>query len=1004
MRAITLLTALIFTLVGCSEMLPESAGNASARVNIGVKQPTEVGQKNRVESAFIDNRTKTLDILLFEFPFGSYDDIVKLRRCIEHAWTMSGSEMYHGGGDIITPDIRSECNVPGVIGDDGIFSLDLSPVKQATIVLSDSAASNATINNLEPGTYMVAVVQADADDQIMSKVRSYVTLEPGNNNVTINLLYGHWHFDNPIELQLLHKYDFFQDEADEADRITLGDSPASTWGLDPGSHLTGIYLHQTEDIHDEIYFDDHTYHSHPWHLFEQYHIADMRFQGLLDRHPMYLLFEGGEIQANAPAFIMQQFTNGANSHKIAPGELFTWSGSEPYHHFGLVFYGADGTPYLNTLASTPLGITDSAEIGGTYLDHYWVVEDLSEPGHPVIELNMTAMSHNVIPFDGTHAVLQELAGLDSGEVLSGTLVEFFSTDFNGEGGIVDPIMVPDIVFDPEQGFTTASTRPQQPTAFSKAHLNQILQQQLMLQRAENELGVGRVHTASAKSAPKCFTSYTHARHAWLLYRYDGTKWVPGTEVGGEFEPLPVGSPVDAEGSEVGTRTEVCLHPYVLTAQQSGSIGSPGDYPIEVDCSAGDCDWIPSGTFAFPDDGGFSLNDPYVRLVPEDFQCEPGDNSPTCYDNIVCSIDPLTGNFGGEYGTCYVFSNDLAATEDAVANSTDFQLILFDNDGREVPNHHYEDTVYLMMYDFIPGETLGGVIVVEFNGNRHDISVAESFLFNFYHEYPSSKTTYLSLQNTPIFRYTETWDPSEVLFKYIGSDLLPLSSGTLDTVASLTGNPYQDIHKTHWVYFGSGPLVFSNPPDTYDVNIHWFSDIPMFAPLNDTGISTCVTYDGTSFGTSDCTVGPAIPLQDAYYGTYSFAFEKIDESGDVLPEAEPDWDCVRDNASGLLWQADGNQNGFWGDFPLPEPGFCGCEKWRVPAREELRSLIDYQKLLDDEAPAISDDFFPDSIMSFYWSSTGSETHAWAVCFGTGMEEFKERIGTETWGYRAVCAPY
>ncbi|MDA3896745.1 MAG: DUF1566 domain-containing protein [Desulfobacteraceae bacterium] len=96
--------------------------------------------------------------------------------------------------------------------------------------------------------------------------------------------------------------------------------------------------------------------------------------------------------------------------------------------------------------------------------------------------------------------------------------------------------------------------------------------------------------------------------------------------------------------------------------------------------------------------------------------------------------------------------------------------------------------------------------------------------------------------------------------------------------------------------------------------------------------------------------------------------------------------VTDTSTGLTWQqATASGSYTW------EQALAYCENltlgsrsdWRLPTRKELRSIVDYSRY----NPSINTDFFPNTIASWYWSSTtsaGSTDYAWGVPFYSGLD--------------------
>jgi hypothetical protein len=154
------------------------------------------------------------------------------------------------------------------------------------------------------------------------------------------------------------------------------------------------------------------------------------------------------------------------------------------------------------------------------------------------------------------------------------------------------------------------------------------------------------------------------------------------------------------------------------------------------------------------------------------------------------------------------------------------------------------------------------------------------------------------------------------------------------------------------------------------------------------------------------------------------FIKIDGSGKSMNNADEDltWHCVLDNNTGLLWEVkthdgslqDASQTYSWymlhpqrnGGFAgyrnqgkcslvqcntqsyidaINEKRLCGSTNWRLPAREELRSIVNYQ--VKYPGPTIDQRYFPYTRNQFYWSAVpdaNDKDSAWGIGFSFGYD--------------------
>ena len=139
-------------------------------------------------------------------------------------------------------------------------------------------------------------------------------------------------------------------------------------------------------------------------------------------------------------------------------------------------------------------------------------------------------------------------------------------------------------------------------------------------------------------------------------------------------------------------------------------------------------------------------------------------------------------------------------------------------------------------------------------------------------------------------------------------------------------------------------------------------------------------------------------QDGTYSIYPLSFTKLGQDGRELAD-NADWKkgacMVRDNNTGLIWESkspietDVNFQGnsyTWEDAlvyikELNLKGFGGFRDWRLPSREELRMMVDY----NGQIPATDLKFFPDCLPAFYWSKDPNikePIFAWGIYFAYG----------------------
>jgi hypothetical protein len=164
-------------------------------------------------------------------------------------------------------------------------------------------------------------------------------------------------------------------------------------------------------------------------------------------------------------------------------------------------------------------------------------------------------------------------------------------------------------------------------------------------------------------------------------------------------------------------------------------------------------------------------------------------------------------------------------------------------------------------------------------------------------------------------------------------------------------------------------------------------------LPETGQTKC--YNGTQEITCP-NPGEDYYGQDAQYITLPQSYTKLDPDGNDLPDDAPwPWAMVRDNVTGLIWEVktydgsihDKDNTYNWQDAQnvfiatLNSQIFGGCADWRLPTVKDLTYIVKR----DTYNPSINTTYFPNTISSYYWSSTSDAEYqgvTWLVSFNEG----------------------
>ncbi|WP_295457264.1 DUF1566 domain-containing protein [uncultured Thiodictyon sp.] len=206
-------------------------------------------------------------------------------------------------------------------------------------------------------------------------------------------------------------------------------------------------------------------------------------------------------------------------------------------------------------------------------------------------------------------------------------------------------------------------------------------------------------------------------------------------------------------------------------------------------------------------------------------------------------------------------------------------------------------------------------------------------------------------------------------------------------------------------------------------------------LNDTGITSCgnaisngLPCPVAGFPGQDAEHGRDATNNDDSDGHAGFSFTKLDANGNPLAASEPNWTCVRDNVTGLIWEvktADGgwrDQNNTYSWYN-PDPatnggsagslnlgvctggiscdtdgyvravnaqGLCGAADWRIPNPRELLSIVSNDRI----SPTIDLLYFPNTLADSYVWSLSPNAHyadyAWNLRFNYGNADFSLKL--------------
>lgn len=177
----------------------------------------------------------------------------------------------------------------------------------------------------------------------------------------------------------------------------------------------------------------------------------------------------------------------------------------------------------------------------------------------------------------------------------------------------------------------------------------------------------------------------------------------------------------------------------------------------------------------------------------------------------------------------------------------------------------------------------------------------------------------------------------------------------------------------------------NKAQTLLIAIVFFGVNAFASHVPDTGQNQC--YDVFGNLITCPSTGQPFYGQDANYSINPMSYTKLDENGNPLPNSATNWVMVKDNVTGLIWEAKTNKDGIpnYSDphdadnvynnkaseliNALNSNNFGGFNDWRVPTIEELSNIVDYS--IPYPGPAINIMYFQNIQQSDYWSCSYSK---------------------------------
>lgn len=229
--AVILLPGLL--LAGCFDPGSSKTQGSSASVTIDI--PALAKSHDGISPAFIDHSTTNLLLQVRRSVIGGYDEapqaLVEWYQCLlgydPAATDFSG--FYELLPSRITELLgKSLSGIEVIHPACGLYPAghDGHPVVDEKVI---SSTTPSVRFDLEPGKYRFTVTQRSSADGDIAITTAYATLNPGSNELVIQLMYGDWQFDQPLTASLLGGFE----DPDHAINMRLASLLEDLSNIDP---------------------------------------------------------------------------------------------------------------------------------------------------------------------------------------------------------------------------------------------------------------------------------------------------------------------------------------------------------------------------------------------------------------------------------------------------------------------------------------------------------------------------------------------------------------------------------------------------------------------------------------------------------------------------------------------------------------------------------------------------------------------------------------------------